>query len=75
MRVVHKGFPPIAIGVSGTIVSHENNLVNIRLDDGMTLYSELYWNLIPLDKEAEEYLKMVAKTATPMVSSLMDGNK
>lgn len=71
MRVQRKSYGSLAVGKIGTIVSHANNTLHIRLDDD-TEGDDLYWNWEPLDEEAKKYLAVVEETATPLLSYFTD---
>ncbi len=70
MRVQRIGYGSLAIGKCGTIISHDNNFLRIRLDDN-TEYEDVYWNYKPLDDEAKDYLTEVERTAIPTPSTLV----
>jgi hypothetical protein len=70
VRVQRVSYGSMAIGKTGIILSHSNNTLHIKLDDGPEC-DDLYWSWIPLDDEAKEYIEEVERTATPMTSELM----
>jgi hypothetical protein len=70
MRVQRISYGLNGKGKSGTIISHQNNLLVIRLDAGAE-YEDFYWNYLPLDDEAKTYLAEVERTAIPMKTTLM----
>lgn len=72
MRVQRISYGMGAIGRSGTIVSHKNNLILVRFDNGVQA-EEFYWNCLSLDDEARDYLEEVKRTAIPIKTILMQG--
>lgn len=69
MRVKWTSYNPNIVGLEGTIIGHTNNSVQVRLTTG-EICDDLYWNIVPLDDEAQEYIKEVKRTATPMLTPL-----
>lgn len=71
MRIKWKSYKPLIEGKEGTIISHDNNTLLIKLDNGVEC-KDLYWNVNALDDEATAYIKKVAETAIPLLSYFND---
>jgi len=80
MRIQRVSYPyyagsklmPALPGKIGTILSHSNNTLHIKLDDSNVECDDLYWNWAPLDEEAKKYIAEVERTAIPSTSSYND---
>lgn len=54
----------IANNICGVVIGHSNDLLIIKLDNGIEC-KEHWWYWLPLDNEARTYLEKVEQTIKP----------